>query len=494
MLARCHTASPVGVEAQPVEVEVDLGGGLPGYHLVGLPDHPAKEGKERIRAALRHAGFTFPIGRLAINLAPATIPKRGAGFDLPLALGILVASGQLPATCLEGWALWGELAFDGRLRAPPGAVALGLALTGRNGIARLLVPRGAGAQAAAAGGLEVFEAEDLADAARLVAGGPASRVAVPAPRLAPSPRPDWSGVKDQPFLIRALTAAAAGGHGVLMMGPPGAGKTFLAERLVDLLPDLSLRQALEVAAIHGSAGLLPPDSPLGVRPPLRAPHSTATREALVGGGSPPGPGEASLAHHGVLLLDEAAEFSRAALDALRAPMQDGWVRLSRAETFVRLPARFLPVLTANPCPCGWSGSRAPCTDAPAAVRRYQSRLSGPLVDRIDIRLWVDRPDPSAGPAPDPAGLADRVLAARQRQATRLGTGRLNAEAGLDELEACFSPGLVAALGNEEGFRSRRKRLALALTLADMDGEDSPGARHLEEARRMRPGVGLAEAA
>lgn len=486
MLSQSFTATPHGVETHPVEVEVDLARGLPGFFMVGLPDSASREGKERIRAALRHQGFRLPTARISVNLAPATLPKRRCALDLALAAGILEASEQLPAGSLEGWGLWGELAFDGRLRPLPGALGVARGLVDHPRVRRLLVPSGCGPQAALQPGLEVYQAADLREAAGILAD-PASASPCPAHALAPPPEPDWTSVRSQPFLLEALGIAAAGGHGLLLLGPPGGGKTFLARRLPDLLPDLPREHALEVAAIHSATGRLAPDHLPDARPPLRTPGPGLSREALVGGGRPVTPGEVTLAHRGLLLLDEACELPRYVLDSLRTPLVDREVWVNRADGTFRFPADFQLLLASNPCPCGFDGDpRTPCSCSPGSRRRYRERLSGPLLDRIDLQLWVPRGGTvTEAPPPEPLQIRERVRVARERQTSRWGKHTLNARAGLQQLRSAVSSRVRRLIPDGYSPRSQEKLLAIAWTLADLEGRTDPGEPDLERARGLR---------
>lgn len=483
MLSRCYTASLGDADPLPVEVEVDLAGGLPGFHLVGLPDHASREGRERVRAAIRNQGFTFPVARAAVNLAPAAVPKQGSGLDLPIAACLLASSDQLDPAQLEGWALWGELALDGRLRPQAGALGVARSLAARAEVRRLLVPTGCGAQAAVRDDLQVFEASDLRAAVEVLRA-PGRAEAVPLACLHEAPAPDWSLVRAAPWALDALQVAAGGGHGLSLVGPPGCGKTFWAQRLVELLPPLSRPQAFEVADLHSRAGQLAPEAPVTTSPPLRAPGPTTSREGLVGGGRPLRAGEATLAHRGVLFLDEAAEFSRPALDSLRGPLVDRRVRVARAGTTVELPADFLLVLAWNPCPCGFHGvSGSTCLCSPGARTRYQARLSGPLLDRVDVHLRLPRIPPQLSEAPpDPGALRRRVLEARARQHQRWGDARLNRDVSLPELSQSLGP--LAREAPSLPPRGLRRLLSVARTLADLAGEAEVQRPHLARAQGL----------
>ena len=394
-LAVVMSRSLDGLNAPPVHVEVQLANGLPSFTLVGLADTEVKEARERVRAALQQSGFAFPHNkRITVNLAPADLPKESGRFDLPIALGILAAAGQLDLSRLAACEFAGELSLAGELRPVRGALALALALrqagTGRT----LVLPSASARLAAQVSDLDVREAADLATVvASLLPGESAQalpRAHAPARSAAP-PGPDLRDVKGQAGARRALEIAAAGGHSLLMVGPPGTGKSMLAHRLAGLLPPLSENEALASAALRGLNRTTDDSEPIGI-PPARSPHHSASAVALVGGGSPPRPGEISLAHGGVLFLDETPEFPRAALEALREPLETGQITISRAARQAQFPARFQLVAAMNPCPCGWLGattslSRA-CRCTPEAIDRYQGRLSGPLLDRIDLQVEV----------------------------------------------------------------------------------------------------------
>ncbi|UYG07856.1 YifB family Mg chelatase-like AAA ATPase [Halomonas sp. M4R1S46] len=486
-LAIIRTRAGLGLEAPEVLVEVHLANGLPGITLVGLPEAAVKESRERVRSALVNAGFDFPLRRITLNLAPADLPKDGGRFDLPIALGLLVASGQVPAEALEATECVGELALDGVLRPVTGVLPLALA-TRRAG-RRLIVPVANADEAALAGELEVLPAAHLLEVVAHLLGQtpiPAHRLGRPA--VSEAPGADLCEVRGQHQARRALEVAAAGGHNLLFAGPPGTGKTMLASRLPGILPPLGEDEALEVAAVRSVTGL--PLREQWGRRPFRAPHHTASAVALVGGGSRPRPGEISLAHHGVLFLDELPEFSRQVLEVMREPMESGRIHIARANHERCYPARFQLVAAMNPCPCGHLGDpRQACRCTAAQIQRYQARLSGPLLDRIDLQVEVPALPPeqltSREPGEGSATVRARVLAARERQLAR---GALNAHLAGGELErACaLDPGDRAWLAGvlerlRLSARAYHRVLRVALTLADLAGLPHPGREQLIEA-------------
>ena len=391
MLAKISAATLVGLESVQVEVEVDLAEGLPSFVIVGLPDTAVQEARERVRAAIRNAGFAFPQKRVTINLAPADVAKEGTGLDVAIAIGILVASGQLAAEGLEQSLFLGELALEGALRHTNGILPL-VSNAPRWGVQRVFVPESNGAEAAIIGSLRVFGAAHLGQVA-LHLNGVESLARARPPEAVKHDSADYevdlADVKGQEHAKRALEVACSGGHNVLFSGPPGTGKSLLAQAVSSILPPLSLEEAIEVSKIYSVCGLLQAEEPLVLKRPFRSPHHTVSHAGLVGGGRFPRPGEISQAHRGVLFLDEIPEFPNNLLDMLRQPLESGAVTISRASGSLTFPAQFLLIGAMNPCPCGWYGDPVrSCTCNPAIVSRYQRKLSGPLLDRIDIHVEV----------------------------------------------------------------------------------------------------------
>jgi magnesium chelatase family protein len=434
MLASVPTFAIEGIDSREVAVEVDVRRGLPTFTLVGLPDRAIRESRERVRAALLNSGLDFPAKRLTVNLAPAHVRKAGATFDLAIAVGLLAASDQIPGEAVGSQAVCGELSLTGALRPVRGALAVALGARGR-GYERLVVPAENAGEAALVDGLEVLGVPGLAELAELMHGrwAPAPAEPAPAPPRSVAAGIDLADVRGQEDAKRALEIAAAGGHNLLMVGPPGAGKTMLARRLPGILPPPSFDEALEITRVRSVAGV--GGGRLATERPFRAPHHTISASGLVGGGAVPRPGEVTLAHRGVLFLDEVAEFGRGALDALRQPLEEGRVEIMRGQRTLEFPAAVTLVAACNPCPCARPSDR--CTCGELELARYARRLSGPLLDRIDMVCQVDAVPPTllaggSDPAAEPsAAVRERVLGARERQRGRLRGAGAMCNAGMD---------------------------------------------------------------
>ncbi|MGL4513551.1 MAG: YifB family Mg chelatase-like AAA ATPase [Lacipirellulaceae bacterium] len=508
MLAKLPTYSLVGIDAVPVVAEVDVSpGAVPKTVLVGMPQAAVREATDRSERAIVNSGFVRPQDRIVINLAPAELPKQAASFDLPIALGVLAGSGQIPLDRLGSYAVVGELALDGSTRPVKGALSMAMAAAtqARNGRLRgLIVPRPNAREAAVVEGIDVFPVDSLAEAAAFFAG-----------ELAIEPQPcvvadlvaeqcdyehDYADVRGQEAAKRALTIAAAGGHNLLMVGPPGSGKTMLAKRAPSILPGLSPDESVETTRVYSAIGRLAAGQALLARRPFRAPHHTISNAGLVGGGSTPQPGEISLAHHGVLFLDELPEFNRTTLEVLRQPLEDGEVTISRAVATTTFPADFMLIASLNPCPCGYRNDpRRDCHCGVVQIERYMAKISGPLLDRIDLHIEVpavnydDLRSKRAGT--DSRTMRERVVAARAAQAVRTradGRVRLNSQLSsrdvrrhceLDEMGAQLLRASVEQLGLSA--RAHDKVLRVARTIADLAGSAAIVAEHVGEAVNYR---------
>jgi magnesium chelatase family protein len=494
MFALARTFALIGVDANPVYVEVDIGGGLPSFTIVGLPDAAVRESRERVRSALRNSGFNYPDRRITVNLAPADVRKAGPGFDLAIAAGLLTATGQLPKPVVDNYAMAGELALDGAIRPVPGALAMAEGTKGW-GLRGVAVAPADASQAALIGGVQVMPVDHLTHLRELGEGA-----IQPAPPVEPSaePRrdlPDLADLRGHPVLRRCLEIAAAGAHSLLLVGPPGGGKTLALQRLPSLLPPLGSNEVIEVTRIAGVCG---ENGGPRVDRPFRAPHHTISGRALVGGGAPPRPGEVTRAHRGVLFLDELGEFRRDALEALRVPLEDGAITVTRTSGTVSLPCRFMLVAASNPCPCGNGPESGECDCHPGAVTRYLAKLTGALADRIDITHRVDPPPAEElldDAVEDSAAVRDRVARARRVQEGRLGSGRTNAEMTPAELRRHCELDAEAKTLLEQAHRrlglSARgwdRCLRLARTIADLAAEPRIAPNHVTEAidRRRRP--------
>jgi magnesium chelatase family protein len=500
-LAVLRSRALAGLAAPEVTVEVHLAAGLPSFTLVGLPDTEVKEARDRVRAAIQNCGFEFPQRRITVNLAPADLPKESGRFDLPIALGILVASGQLQAASLDGHEFAGELALSGELRAVRGTLAMCAAIrreAGPNqlGARAFVLPQDSAAEAALIDGMSILPAQNLLQVCAHLAGRePLEPYAVaPAPTFARYP--DLAEVKGQAQAKRALEVAAAGGHSLLMSGPPGAGKSMLAQRLPGLLPPMTAVEALESAAVHSLAGSF--TLAQWQQRPFRAPHHSASQAALVGGGGTPRPGEISLAHNGTLFLDELPEFQRAVLEALREPLETGHIHIARAARRAEFPARFQLVAAMNPCPCGWQGHPAgKCRCTPDQVARYRGKLSGPLLDRIDLMLDVPavaEADLAArGDGDSSATVRARVGAARAMQLER--QGKPNALLSAAEVDRHARPDADGAQLLKQAMahlaltaRAYHRILKVARSIADLAACGQISAAHVAEAIHYRRGL------
>lgn len=503
MLAQVGSASVAGVESHAVSVEINISLGLPCFVVVGLPHGAVREGRERVTAALSNVGHPVPHRRITVNLAPADTPKEGSAFDLPIAVAVLVATGVLAQECVDGVCLVGELGLDGRLRPVRGGLPIAVGCRDR-GVTKLVLPAANAREAGAVEDVEVLGGETLGEVLAHLAG----RNTIVPTRLdmiqllgrPPMGQPDLSDVRGQQFAKRALEVAAAGSHNLLLMGPPGSGKTMMARRLPGILPPLTLSESIDITKVHSVAGLVPAGGTLVTERPFRAPHHTASDAGLVGGGAIPRPGEVSLAHNGVLFLDELPEYRRSVLEALRQPMEDGVVTHSRARSRLQYPARFMLAAAMNPCPCGLYGAEGDrCTCDPGAVGRYRARVSGPLLDRIDLHIEVPAVPVEKLRAVGSEEASDtvraRVTAARERQHQRFrGAPELTANSHMGSREirrwCALDDGSARILARAMtrlalSARAHDRVLKVARTIADLEGTADISADHVGEAVQYR---------
>lgn len=498
MIARIKSSSIYGIEAFPVDVEVDIAQSLPAFHIVGLPDKAVQEAKERVRSAILNSNFVFPAQRITVNLAPADVKKEGPSFDLPIAMGILIATGQVKCEDISQYVFLGELALDGEIRRVGGVLAVGMFFRSLNAASAFsfVVPEANAKEGALVSGISVYGVRSLSEACSFLQGDVVKQPYAfhPPSFVEPDYDIDFTDVKGQEHAKRALEVAAAGGHNILQVGPPGSGKTMLARRLPTILPPMTWDEGLEVTKLYSVCGMLPENQPLVTSRPFRSPHHTSSSAGLAGGGTYPRPGEVSLSLHGVLFLDEITEFHRDCLEILRQPLEDGVVTISRASATLTFPASFMLVAATNPCPCGFFGDAVrTCTCTPFQIQKYMKKISGPLLDRIDLHVEIPRvdfKDLTKAPGESSKGIRERVTKARRIQQDRFSGQNVSCNAEMKPKHikkfCVLSPDAQELLKNAVvslglSARAHDRIIKMGRTIADLEEKEMLEVRHVAEA-------------